>query len=380
MQELFRKILVLSVSAGAGHVRAADAVVFACQSEGIAREIVHLDTLEYTSKAVRTLYTKAYFDMARTAPDVVGWVYGFLDKPWKNEKKMRALERLNVALFMRLLKRIQPDLVINTHFLPADIISYLRRKEQLNCKSAVVITDYDAHAMWLNRDVDLYCTACEEESVYLQELGIAPQKVVTTGIPIDPRFALKEDKREVRKEMGLKLDVPVVLVSCGGFDADHVVALVESLRKMKQKAQVLVMCGRNEDLLKRIGSIKSVPEHLHIQAIGYTTLMHRYMSAADVLVGKPGGLTSSEALAKGLAMVIVAPIPGQEERNSDYLLENGAALKCNNVQTLAYKVDGLLEDRQKLQRLQTNALSVAQPDAALKVVRSLSVLASGSVG
>ncbi len=371
----YKKILVLSASAGAGHVRAADALVRAFQASGRAKEIVHLDTLEYTSKAVRTLYAKAYFEMARTAPDVLGWVYDLLDKPARNEKKMRALERINVALFMRLLRRIQPDLVVNTHFLPADIIGYLRRKERLSCRSAVVITDYDAHAMWINRDVDFYCTACEEETMYLRALGIPAEHIATTGIPIDPVFGEHKDKFAMREKHGLHRDRPTILISTGGFGVGNSVSILEALRAMHQPAQVVVICGKNAELFDNVKNF--VDEHnatsaaVRIHPVGFTTEMDEYMSAADLIIGKPGGLTSSEAMAKGLAFVILNPIPGQEERNSDYLLEHGAAVKCNNILTLAYKVDQLLAHPHKLETMRANALAVARPHAATSVVNAL---------
>ncbi len=368
----YKKILILSVSSGAGHVRAAEALVSAFHSTNSAQEIVHLDTLQYTSKAVRTLYSKAYFEMARTVPDVLGWMYGMLDKPWRNEKKMRALERINVALFMRLLRKIQPDLVISTHFLPADILSYLRRKEQVSCRSVVVITDFDAHAMWLNRDVDFYCTACEEESVYLQKLGIAAEKMCTTGIPIDPVFREKKDKAEMRRNFGLDEKLPVILVSAGGYGVLDSCAILKALADLQRPVQVVALCGHNDELKAEVQSFAA--EHsgtLQIHAVGFTKKMDEYMSAADIIIGKPGGLTTSESLAKGLAMIILHPIPGQEERNSDYLLENGVALKCNNLQTLAYKVELLLANPQRLQRMQAQALSIAKPNAAVAVVNAL---------
>lgn len=372
MAKPFRKVLVLSASAGAGHVRAADALVKAFNAEQAAQEIFHLDTLQYTTKAFRNLYSKAYIEMANNAPDVLGWIYDLMDKPWKNEKRMRALERLNVGLFMRLLKRHQPDLVVNTHFLPADIIAWLRRKEKLKCPQAVVITDFDVHAMWLNRSVEYYFTACEEARVYLSTLGIAADTISTTGIPIDPIFGVEKSRKEMQQKYKLKADVPTILISAGGFGVGNMEHILSSLCTMKHKTQVLAMCGRNDELKEKVESFsKQNTSHTEIHAVGFTTLMDEYMSASDIMIGKPGGLTVSESLAKGLAMVIINPIPGQEERNSDYLLEQGVALKCNNLPTLAYKLDSLLDDPQRLATMQAKARAIATPDAAASIVRQL---------
>ncbi|MBL7998461.1 MAG: glycosyltransferase [Candidatus Kapabacteria bacterium] len=377
MEQLPRlgKVLILSASAGAGHVRAADALVQAFHSEGAAREIYHLDTLQYTTKALRNVYSKAYIEMANKAPELLGWIYDVTDKVRKPEKRMQALERLNVGLFMRLLKRHQPDLVVNTHFLPADIITHLRHREKLTCKQAVVVTDFDVHSLWFNPSVEYYFTACEEARVYMSAMGINAGNIHTTGIPIDSSFGITVDKKTARRTLGLDADIPVVIISAGGFGVGNMEQILQSLMQTRNPVTVLAMCGRNAELKERVESLQltqqSAQSKSRIVPVGFTTAMHDYMSAADIMIGKPGGLTASESLAKGLAMVIINPIPGQEERNSDYLLEQGAAVKCNNLPTLAYKLDSLLDSPERLVAMQLSALRTATPHAARDIVRIL---------
>lgn len=372
MSAPFKKILILSVSAGAGHVRAADALVEQFSADQLAPEIVHLDILKYTSKAMRTLYGKAYFDVAKAAPELLGWIYDYLDKPWKNENRIRALERLNISLLVKVLERIQPDVVVSTHFLPADIITYLRGKKKYACPQAVVITDFDAHALWLNRDVDLYCAACEEERAYLIALGMPPERVVTTGIPIHSEFGVQKDSLLMRRKHGLPENNPVILVSAGGFGVTNIEHIVEVLTQLENAVTIVALCGSNaraaDVITKKYSSMQS--KHT-IRAIGHTTLMDEYMSAADILIGKPGGLTCSEVLAKQLPMIIVNPIPGQEERNADYLLEHGAAWKCNNIPVLPYKVHELLSSEAVVTSMKRSAQRIATPNAASAVSRAL---------
>ncbi|MFM8472570.1 MAG: MGDG synthase family glycosyltransferase [Candidatus Kapaibacterium sp.] len=372
MSTPFKKILILSVSAGAGHVRAAEALVEQFSRDQLAPEIVHMDILKYTSKAMRTVYSKAYFDVAKAAPELLGWIYDYLDKPWKNEKRIRALELLNISLLVKVLERIQPDVVVSTHFLAADIITYLRRKKKYSCPQAVVITDFDAHALWLNRDVDLYCAACEEERAYLMALGMPPDKVVTTGIPIHPVFAEEKDRTAMRRKHGLPADKPVILVSAGGFGITNIEHIVEALTRLTLPVTIVVLCGSNEravEVLRATFADTAAPHT--VIPIGHTTEMDEYMSAADLLIGKPGGLTSSEVLAKHLPMIIVNPIPGQEERNTDFLLEHGAAWKCNNIPVLTYKVGALLESPDATARMKRSAADVATPKAAAAVAAAL---------
>lgn len=353
-------------------MRAAEALVEQFSTDHLAPEIVHLDILKYTSKAMRTLYGKAYFDVAKAAPELLGWIYDYLDKPWKNENRIRALERLNISLLVKVLERIQPDVVVSTHFLPADIITYLRGKKMYACPQAVVITDFDAHALWLNRDVDLYCAACEEERAYLIALGMPPERVVTTGIPIHTEFGLQKDSLLMRRKHGLPDNKPVILVSAGGFGVTNIEHIVEVLTQLEKAVTIVALCGSNARAADVITKKYSAMQSKHtIRAIGHTTLMDEYMSAADILIGKPGGLTCSEVLAKQLPMIIVNPIPGQEERNADYLLEHGAAWKCNNIPVLPYKVHELLSSEAIVTSMKRSAQRIATPNAASAVSRAL---------
>ena len=374
-----KRVLVLSASAGAGHVRAAEAVVRAFALDGAGDEVRHVDTLAYTNKLFRHLYSKTYIEMVNKMPEVLGWLYDQLDKPWQHERRRLALDKLNTRPFVKLLKEYRPDLIVCTHFLPAEIISWLKAKGRADFPQAVVVTDFDVHAMWLCRHSEHYFVALEETRVHLERLGVPPARVSVTGIPIDPVFAEPKDKREMRAKHGLAADRTTILLSAGGFGVGPVEHMVESLAEMEHPAQVVALCGRNEELRGRVGRLAArvaTGRRVTIKAVGHTTEMDEYMSAADILLGKPGGLTTSEALAKGLAFVIVNPIPGQEERNSDHLLEEGVAIRCNNLPALAYKIDRLLSDPARFGAMREAARRMARPDAARDIVNKLSALAA----
>ncbi len=376
----FNKVLILSASAGAGHMRAADAVERAFKLTGAAAEVRHVDTLQYTNKLFRHLYSKAYIDLVNKSPELLGWFYDHLDKPWKNERRRLALDKLNTRPFVKMLREYRPDITVCTHFLPAEIISWLKAKQRVRFRQAVVVTDFDVHAMWLCHHYEQYFVALDETREHLVRLGIPAEKVTTSGIPIDPVFAERKDKAAMRARHGLKPDVTTVLVSAGGFGVGPVEHMLESLAGMKHPAQIVALCGRNVELKSRLESAgRRLPpaHHVTIKPVGFTTEMDEYMSAADILLGKPGGLTTSEALAKGLVFVVVNPIPGQEERNSDHLLENGVAIRCNNLPVLAYKLDRLLDDPARFDGMRAGALRMARPDAARRVVKRLLELQAG---
>jgi processive 1,2-diacylglycerol beta-glucosyltransferase len=338
---MLKRILLLSASAGAGHVRAAQALEKAFQLHAAERgadyEIRHVDTLDYTNKVFRHLYSKAYIDLVNKLPEVPGWIYDKLDKPWKNERRRLALDKLNTRPFVKLLREYHPDIIVCTHFLPAEIVSWLKAKERLNSRQAIVVTDFDVHAMWLVHHYEHYFVAVEESRVYLEALGI---------------------------------------LSAGGFGVGSVEVLVDSILPLKHSAQVVAICGRNDELKTRLQKSAKLRTNgnVVVKPIGYTTEMDEFMSASDIVIGKPGGLTTSEALAKGLAFVIVNPIPGQEERNSDHLLEGVVGIRCNNLPTLAYKLGKLLSDPKRFVAMQKNSRAMGRPNAAREIVEKLDLL------
>jgi len=368
---MLKKVLLLSASAGAGHVRAAQAIEKAFAQFGTVDDVRHVDVLHYTNKVFRHLYSKAYIDLVNKLPEVPGWMYDKLDKPWKNERRRLALDKLNTRPLVKLLREYQPDVIICTHFLPAEIVAWLRAKERLISRQAIVVTDFDVHAMWLVHHYEQYFVAIDEARAYMEALGIPPEKIAVTGIPIDPVFAEKKDKQEMRVKHGLEVDRTTILLSAGGFGVGSVEPLIDALKPLKARAQVVAICGRNEDLRRRLvtAAARTKPiDNVLIKPIGYTNEMDEYMTASDLVLGKPGGLTTSEAMSKGLAFVIVDPIPGQEERNSDHLLEEGMAIRCNNLPTLSYKLGNLLDDRQRLARMQANSKRLGRPNAARDIV------------
>ena len=364
----------MSASVGAGHVRAAQALEKAFIELKAARQVRHIDALQYTNPLFRRLYSNAYIEIVNKAPELYGWFYGHFDKPWQNERRRMALDKLNTRPFVKMLEEYQPDVAVCTHFLPAEIISWLKEKHRIITRQAIVVTDFDLHAFWLCHHYEHYFVALEETKAHLEELGVPAGKITVSGIPIDPVFTRIKDKTKMRLQHNLMPDLPTILVSAGGFGVGPVEKLVQSLLKMRKNAQVVVICGKNEELKKSVARfIHTTPEDLpvHIFSIGYTTEMDEYMSAADIILGKTGGLTTSEALAKGLAFVIVDPIPGQEQRNAFHLLEEGAAIQCNNWPVLAYKIDKLLDNRKRLTSLEGNSLRLSRPAAAYDIVRSL---------
>jgi processive 1,2-diacylglycerol beta-glucosyltransferase len=366
-----QRILILSASMGTGHTRTAQALVCAFNEIGWAGQVRHEDALQYTNLGFANLYSQTYLDLVNNAPELLGWLYDYFDSPWKDENHRLAFEALNTRPLIKLLDQYDPHLVISTHFLPADILSWLTCRQRTTAQHAVVVTDFDVHAMWLCHHYSQFFVALRETKEHMCGLGFERDRIAVTGIPVHPKFALPKDKLAMRLKHGLERDLPVILVSAGGFGVGPMDHILQALSAITIQHQIVVVCGRNQQLKfdlepgTKFGGAGS-----NMKAIGFTEDMDELMAAADLMVGKPGGLTAAEALVKGLVFVIVSPIPGQEERNADHLVERGAAIRCNNLPALAYKTEKLLGDRQRLERMQHNALTLSRPKAAIAVAEA----------
>ena len=365
------RVLLLSASSGAGHVRAAQALekAFAARGDCV---VEHIDAIAYVSKFFQNLYDKTYISMVRKAPELMGVLYERTDQPWQHPRRRLALDRLNAQPMIRMLKRIQPDLCVATHFLPAEILAWLIAKNQLQAKNAIVVTDYDVHAMWLCRTVARYYVAIPEALEYLAGIGVPREIIRVTGIPIDPLFARPLEASKARAQLKLDPAAPIILLAAGGYGVGPVEQLVRDLLALEGPWQLVAIAGKAEKVKKRLDEITRSADSLpgggaRLVPVGFTTEMDQYMAAADLLVGKAGGLTTSEALARGLPMALIEPIPGQEFRNADHLLENGAAIRCNNLPAAAWKISGLLADPARLARLRQAAARMARPTAAADI-------------
>jgi processive 1,2-diacylglycerol beta-glucosyltransferase len=365
-----KRVLIVSASAGTGHVRAGEALAKAFRMDPSVEAVHHLDALDYTNKLFRDFYSKLYIQLVKSAPDVLGWVYRVSDEPWKTDAARVQLERLNTRRLVRFIRAFNPHITVCTHFMPAGIMSHLIQTERLEAQLSIVVTDLDVHAMWLSRTFHRYFVAIEETKIHLEALGIPGERVTVSGIPTDPAFSEPADPAALKRAWGLDPRCPTLLFSAGAYGVSPAELIVGRLRNLKHRAQTVVVCGKSESARQRVEALVG-PDADAFRVLGFTDEMPDLMRMADLFIGKPGGLTTAEALACGVPMVILSPIPGQEERNSDHLLEEGAAVKCNELTTIAYKIDRLLGDPGRLEGMRGSARALGRPHAARDVVRTL---------
>lgn len=354
-----------------GHIKAAEALEKTFAAHPQVAQVVNNDALQYTNKLFRDFYSKFYASLVRTAPNFLGWWYKASDEPWRTDRMRHMLDRLNTKPLVRYIRQFDPHIIVCTHFMPAGIISHLIAAQRLDAQLSIVVTDFDFHAMWLSRAFHRYFVAIPETRAHLEMLGLPAERITVSGIPIDPLFREPADRAAVCREMGLSPEQPILLLSAGALGFGPTEFVLDQLMRISRPVQIVTVCGRNRELQVRVERKAGLYLRGSIRVLGYTGEMHRLMQAADIFIGKPGGLTTAEALACGLPMCVVNPIPGQEERNCDHLLEEGIAVKCNDLTILPFKLERLLDDPVRLARMRERARRFARPDAAETVVRTL---------
>ncbi len=382
------RILIATVTAGAGHLAAATALEEAWHVLRPKDVVEQVDLVKFFSPLHRKIHADGYVKLAERAPEIWGMVFKKTDN-LRLARRLNRFKRLlpsnSRARFERCVKDFAPDAVLCTHYLPLEILAELKKKKRRSGRSkqdrmhstllldpgrfpstplvVSIVTDFEAHALWMEPCVDLYCVAAEETKARLVARGADEKIVVATGIPISGKFSQKVDGKAVRKRYGLRDDQPVLLILSGGFGMGPVAEIVAELDKVKKEFQMLVVTGRNEALRRELAPAdRAHPTHV----LGFASNMHELMSVSDLVISKPGGLTSSEVLAMGKPLLIINPIPGQEAANSDFLLERGAAAKVNRVEDLPFRIDNLLSSK-KLADMAKAAGVLGRPRAAMMI-------------
>lgn len=365
-----RKILLLSVSAGAGHMRVAEALRTAAMQMHPGVEAIHLDALEFVAPRLRRIYSQFYLKLVQRAPSLWSHVYRMTNEAqpggWTNRIRRR-IERRDCQQLVDEIARIEPELIICTHFLPAEILSQQIAAGQLDCPVWVQVTDYDLHRMWVHPHIDGYFATNSEVAFRMRGQGIAQRTIHVTGMPIMPAFARKPDRAECARELGLDPDETTFLLMGGGAGIGGLSATAERVLALPGEFQLIALAGKNEAELAKLQALAQAhPGRLAPQ--GYTDKVERLMACADLVITKPGGVTTAECLAMGLPMIVMSPIPGQEDRNANYVLEHGAALRAFDLPSLEYRLRYLMAHPGKLEAMRSRAQMLGRTDAASHVI------------
>ena len=366
------KLAILSVSAGAGHVRAAQALEKSVTDNYPQVEPIHCDVMDYVPTLFRKIYADSYIHIVNRHPTLWKYLYQKSDLVRSDKSAIKqlqlAIEQLNTKKMLNEMKKIAPDVIISTHFLPPELISKMVKNGAEIPPSWVQVTDYDLHALWVQDFMTGYFAPSDEVAFRMKARSIPEDIIHVTGIPIMPAFNQKLSRKECAEELGLDSNTLTLILMSGGLGVGGISEITGKLLSLGENLQIIALAGKNEKLL---GELQNLAEKYpgKLVPMGFTKTIECPMTASDLAITKPGGLTTSECLAMGLPMIALSPIPGQEESNADYLLENGAALIANDVIGVEYKVKELLKKPERLKKMSENALRIANPDAAKEVLK-----------
>jgi processive 1,2-diacylglycerol beta-glucosyltransferase len=316
--------------------------------------------------------------MVNHAPALWGALYDASDEVKAERKRDRFLhffDKLQFADFRQYLREFGPDILVSTHFLTCQVLAPYRKKGRDTYPLAVVVTDFDVHAFWVQPLADRFFVASDEVKFILGARGIPEEKIEVSGIPISQQFLAPWDKAAIRKDLGIADELPAVLVMSGGAGVGSMREAVEAALS-GPPVSVLAVTGKNAALKAELESIP-VPAASRLVVFGFVTDIARLMAAADLAITKSGGLTTSECLAMGLPMLVRDPIPGQEERNADYVVEAGAGVRVNGPHSLKFKLQRLLSSPARLAAMKAAARTASRPRSANQIVASLTAWKNG---
>ena len=366
-----KKIMILYASVGGGHFRAADGVrAYIEETYKDKYEVVMVDALNYTNKVIDKIVISSYVNMARYSPKLWSKIYQMGEEHYTVANFSNAVQKLLSQKLFNLFKEKQPDIVISTHPFITEMVACLKKKEKTNAKLAVILTDYASHRFWEMKTeyVNLYFVANEEMKYSLIHSGIDEAKIHVTGIPVRPEFLKEHNKAELLKEFDLVEDKPIFLVFGGGaYGMSDASVLFKSILDVKQDIQIIAIAGKSEKTKESFEKLALETEK-KVVVLGFTDKVAELMSISDFVVSKPGGLTTTEILVSNIPFIIFDPVPGQEEENSNFLTNNGSAVRLWDLNKATPLFEQLLNDNFKTEHIKIMQKHIAKPNSTKDIV------------
>ncbi len=359
-----KKIMIFHASAGAGHRKVAEVLakkIGELKPEGVS--CVMEDSLDSVPAFFKKSYVDTYFYAVKHIPGIWGWSYEVLDRPGIYAMARPFRSAANRFYGRRLLDRVvreSPDVLVCTHFLTAELFAAAKKKGLLRSTIVTVVTDFLPHTFWVNDGTDVYWVMGTDAAENLIRRGVDPRRIQAKGIPVDEAFKPLGKKAEMRKKYGLDDKRLTLLLTSGSFGLGPNEAILRELEAFKNQIQCLVVCGNNAGMKE---TLERGRYGFPVKIFGFVNFMPELMEAADLMIAKSGGATTSESLAKGLPMVVLEPIPGQETRNADVMKAHGAAFFMILPEQIKPIVQAVLENPKILEDKRRSIARLAKPDA-----------------
>ncbi len=354
------KVLIISVKAGYGHHSTARAIIDYLVKKGVTCQM--LDTFEYINPILADSIDNGYLFSTKYVPELYGKVYDRLDKREEKYDKLSMISVLSKIVSHKLkdfITEYNPDVIIGTHSYACMLMTYLKDKKIVTCPLIGIVTDFTVHPFWESTELDYYVTADALLENQMRKKGIPKEKILPYGIPIRNSFSEKISKEDARKELGIE-NKTTILLMMGSMGFGNIAKDMKTIDDVDADFQVLCVCGNNE---KTKHEIEGKSWKKNVIAYGFVDNVDIMMDAADFIITKPGGLTTSEFLAKGLPAVIMNPIRGQEDRNTEFLLNNGAAIMVTDTFGLDEALFEILKSPWRLELLRKSVQYLGKPDS-----------------
>lgn len=365
------KIMILYASIGGGHYKAADSIKNHILSNYPSYDVEMIDALKYTNKLIDKIIIKSYVNMARYSPKIWGEIYKISEKQYSVANFSNAVQKILSNKLFKLFKDEDPDIVVSTHPFITEMVAILKKKEKTRAKLCVIITDYASHKFWeiKHQYVNMYFVANEEMKYSLIKNKIRANKIYVTGIPVNHSFVEKHDRNKILNEFGLSHHKKTILIFGGGeYGMSNVKNFFKGILELKEDVQIIAIAGKSVKNKKLFESI-SANSSKKVVILEYTNKIPELMYIADFVISKPGGLTTTEIIASQVPFIIINPVPGQEEENSNFLLNNGAAVRLFDPSKTVPFMEQLLNNTFRIENMKIMQQHIAKPNSTENIVK-----------
>lgn len=371
-----KKILIFYGSYGGGHLSAAKSIRDYIEKNYSDSQVELVDCVEYVNKLFNKLTTKAYKDFSKNARWI--WKHLYYDSESGSLSRIcNTINRLMAIKLNRLIQEFQPDLIISTHPFSSQMCAILKEKGKLNCKVATILTDYAPHNQWLVKSefIDYYFVAQQGMVDDLVSRGVNKDKIHVTGIPLSSRFLQSYNKQKFLEDYGLTSDKNTILFFAGGefgFGKDKTFNRLKAIIDNLPNLQVVAVAGRNEKMKERFDElVKTTRTESNVKILSFTNQVPELMSVSDLVITKPGGLTTTESLASGLPLIVIDPLPGQEEENAEFIENSGAGIWVKDSDNIESILLDIFNSPTKLEDMKSKARLIAKKNSTQNIVETL---------
>jgi len=360
--------MLMYISEVSGHHSATLAIEKAVRIIAPETQIMNINAFRYTNPISEKVVNHIYTTVIKRTPKLWDMIYDNPKVKKRLDKIKNAIHKMNTPKLAKLFKKFTPDIVICTQAFPCGMVADYKKANNSNIKLIAVLTDFVPHAYWIYDTVDYYITPSDEVSNRLISKGVPASKVKSMGIPFDPKFNVPVDKNKIYQKLRLDPKKNTVLIMGGGQGLGPIKTIVKSLEKVKTDFQEVIVTGTNRKLYRSLKKkTKTYKKRIHL--LRYVDYVNELMSISQVIVTKPGGITTSEALSKKLPMLILKPIPGQEENNTLFLTSRKAAVRITKPKEITHLVEDLFSDENKLKAMSEAAGRLSKPEASTDIAK-----------